>query len=917
MRLFVDCATYVMLLLIAGCSAPMAPTSSAESNQIVPAANKTSIIIGSDAAPRVDYGAHKLAEALNASGVSATVASQSSEAGIRRIVVGTVDSPQIRNAIQLKLKSPIPHEGFMLTSCPDGSIAVIGGDDSGSLYGCMELASRVQASHELPTQISFADHPAFVLRGTCIGMQKTYILPGRKVYEYPYTPELFPFFYDKAFWQEYLDFLAQNRMNTLYLWSGHPFASLVKLKDYPYALEVPEDVYQKNVEMFRYIAREADKRGIWVVQMFYNILVSKPFAEKNGISTQLSAPTPLVADYTRKSIAEFVKQYPNVGLMLCLGEALQGLDNQVQWCTQVVLPGVKDGMKEAGLTQEPPVVIRTHATDARVVIPAALKVYKNLYTEAKFNGESLTTWEPRGTRQQLHLAMSKLGSTHIANVHILANLEPFRYGAQRFIQKCVQAARDRLGARGLHLYPMCYWNWPYSPDKTDPPLLQYKRDWIWFEAWARYTWNPDISEAEDHAYWVGRLADMYGTPAAAENILAAYNDSGECAPRLLRRFGITEGNRQTLSLGMTLDELVNPKKYHEFPELWESQSPPGERLQEYLDKEWNHQSHEGETPPQIIREALDFSAKAVAEIDAAAPSVTKDQAEFDRLRNDIYSIRAMSQFYAAKANAAMFVLRYGHSKDIADMEKAQSFLAESLDHYRELTRLTAGTYVFANSMQTSQRRIPVPGGVNGKPANYHWTQVLPVYENELAEFQKKVAAMKQGSAVVADESSIRPLPAAKFQILSGNAETYDVRPGAKVFTDRPFTIVSLAPELNGLTGIRFSHEQAKKGHYVPVEFETDQPVQVLIGYFQSSAKGWLQVPNLENDAAAIEHEEVEPRIENAATVESLPPVNVHVMKFGAGRHKLEVRGTGSFIVLGVVPQSAEIARRDAHRGGGQ
>ena len=40
--------------------------------------------------------------------------------------------------------------------------------------------------------------------------------------------------------------------------------------------------------------------------------------------------------------------------------------------------------------------------------------------------------------------------------------------------------------------------------------------------------------------------------------------AGEVAPRLIRRFGITEGNRQTLSLGMTLDELVNPKKYGAF-----------------------------------------------------------------------------------------------------------------------------------------------------------------------------------------------------------------------------------------------------------------------------------------------------------------------------------------------------------------
>ena len=44
--------------------------------------------------------------------------------------------------------------------------------------------------------MSFADGPAFKLRGVCIGMQKTEHLPGRKVYEYPYTPELFPFFYD-------------------------------------------------------------------------------------------------------------------------------------------------------------------------------------------------------------------------------------------------------------------------------------------------------------------------------------------------------------------------------------------------------------------------------------------------------------------------------------------------------------------------------------------------------------------------------------------------------------------------------------------------------------------------------------------------------------------------------------------------
>jgi hypothetical protein len=361
---------------------------------------------------------------------------------------------------------------------------------------------------------------------------------------------LFPWFYDKKLWTEYLDFLAANRMNTLYLWSGHPFASLVRLKDYPDAVEVSDEVFQKNQEQFRWLAQECDKRGIWLVQMFYNIFLPKPLADKNHVSTQLAAPTPLASDYTRKSIAEFVKEFPNVGLMVCLGEALKDTPNQLEWCTNVILPGVLDGMKAAGLKEQPPVVIRTHAMDPYAIMPAAYQVYSNIFTESKYNGESLTTYEPRGKDADIHRAMAKLGP-HLVNIHILSNLEPFRYGATEFIRKSVLASRDRLGASGIHLYPLSYWNWPYSPDIANPPLLQWDRDWIWFEAWARYAWNPDVNTNEDRAYWVSRLADFYGCDTnAAGLILDAYNNAGEIAPMLIRRLGITEGNRQTLSLGM-------------------------------------------------------------------------------------------------------------------------------------------------------------------------------------------------------------------------------------------------------------------------------------------------------------------------------------------------------------------------------
>jgi hypothetical protein len=853
-------------------------------------ARTISVVVSTNVSPRVEFGAEKLVAALNSVNLNAAIVNSDNVSGEKIYL----DQPH---------DSSIAPEGFRFDLMQINDLAVSSGDDSGVFYGCLELARRIHAEGHLPAAeiANFHSSPVMKLRGTCIGLQKTYVLPGRHVYEYPITPELFPWFYDKKMWTEYLDFLAENRMNTLYLWSGHPFASLIKVNDYLCAVEVPDDVFQKNQEMYHWLAAECDKRGIWLVQMFYNILVSKPFAETNHISTQLSAPTPLVSDYTRKSIAEFVKEFPNVGFLVCLGEALRGTDNQVEWCTNVILPGVLDGMRAANLKEEPPIIIRTHAMDPYAVMPAAFQIYSNLFTETKYNGESLTTWQPRGKDQALQLAMARLGP-HLVNVHILSNLEPFRYGDVEFIKKCVQASRDRLGASGIHLYPLSYWNWPFSPDIAEPQELQWRRDWIWFEAWARYAWNPDIPENEDHAYWISRLAEQYGSTNAAENILAAYNNAGEVAPRLIRRFGITEGNRQTLSLGMTLDELVNPAKYGAIDDLWLSESPPGERLDEFVNKEWNHQPHTGETPETIISDVLAESSNAVAAADAAESVVTKNRDEFERLRNDIVCIHAMAENYSDKVRAAELVLRYNYSHDIADMEKAEKFLAVSFRDYQILAELTSTTYHYANSMQTSQRKIPVPGGVGRKPANYLWSQLVPLYQTELADFQTKLAILKQGVRG-SDESNAKPWPAAPFTLISTNAEIYKVAIGANVFTDRNFAIEKLAPELNGLTGIRFSHEVAKKGHFQPVEIEVSGPVRVLVGYFNSNQRTWLQVPRLEIDARADDRGGVETVVQNAATISGCPDVDVHAFRYDAGLQKLEFSGKGSFVILGVIPDS--------------
>ena len=249
-------------------------------------------------------------------------------------------------------------------------------------------------------------------------------------------------------------------------------------------------------------------------------------------------------------------------------------------------------------------------------------------------------------------------------------------------------------ASGLHLYPQAsYWDWPYTADKYPDGRreLQVDRDWMWYKAWGRYSWNCE--RGADNDYWNSILAEYYGTDKAqASQIVNAYDESGEIAPKLLRRFGITEGNRQTLLLGMKMSQLVNPYKYTIYPGFYESCGPTGEKLIEYVEKEVKHQPHVGELPLDIIRQCMQHGDKAVASIDDVQP--TKNVEEFARLKNDMHCYREFAYSFADKVKAAEHVLRYQWTKNVDELNQAIALLQSSNGHYQQLVDLTKDTYLY-------------------------------------------------------------------------------------------------------------------------------------------------------------------------------------------------------------------------------
>lgn len=828
------------------------------------------------------------------------------------IYIGNLsDSDYLASAQKLGFQSAelSKKESYNILSSSKKTI-ISGFDDTGVLYGCLKLGEDIKETGKLANN-NYSEAPEMVLRGTAVGLQKPEFLPGRDVYEYPLTPENFPWFYDKELWIKYLDLLVENRFNSLYLWNGHPFASLVQLEDYPYAVEVSDSTFKLNKSMYDFISNEADKRGIWVIQMFYNIIVSKSFADYHNIETQKrSRPIiPIIADYTRKSIAEFIENYPNVGLMVCLGEAMNTIEDDVAWFTETIIPGVKDGLDSLGKTELPPIVLRGHDTDAKQVIDKALPLYNNLYTTYKYNGESLTTYNPRGEWVERNQALSSLGSVHISNVHILANLEPFRYGSTDFIKKSVQAMHNDYGANGLHLYPQAsYWDWPYAADNTSPRLLQIERDWIWYKAWGRYAWKVDRDQKDEEKYWSNQLDSYYGCSGYGNEILNAYVESGEIAPKLLRRFGISDGNRQTLLLGMFMSQLVNPYKWRVYQSFYDSNGPEGEILLKYAEKEWLGEPHIGETPVQIVEEVIQHAIKSREAILKAEKYVSKNKEEFIRLSNDIQCMDAFAHFFSEKVNAALKVLNYKYSDDIKDLEDALKHLEKSIEYYTELVKKTEHTYLYANSMQTRLRRIPADG-IDG--INKNWKELLPQYVQEKDNLKKNIEKLKNNpeSASKKEYAILQPV---SVKILNHKQELKPLKRNQLVYTDKDFTFKEVSDELKMLSYLPLHFENQKENGTV-IQFKCEVPVKVVVGYFNGQSFSILSPPTLETNAHANDHGQADIRIANALDIDGLYPVNVYTYYFEKGEHTLNL-GKGIVLILGFMDGNQNIITHDAGMG---
>ncbi|HQE34864.1 MAG TPA: glycoside hydrolase family 20 zincin-like fold domain-containing protein, partial [Flavobacterium alvei] len=131
-------------------------------------------------APRATFGAEKLSEIATTKGFKVVFTDKAPKKSKDKVIVigekGTDFWKQNSKNAKIDDSQLTKKEGFQI--CTQKNIIYIEGTDAtGALYGTMELVDRIKTSGEIPSEINIDDSPEMVLRGSCIGMQKTAYLP--------------------------------------------------------------------------------------------------------------------------------------------------------------------------------------------------------------------------------------------------------------------------------------------------------------------------------------------------------------------------------------------------------------------------------------------------------------------------------------------------------------------------------------------------------------------------------------------------------------------------------------------------------------------------------------------------------------------------------------------------------------------
>lgn len=444
--------------------------------------------------------------------------------------------------IQLSIDKKLGAEAYSILTNKN-AITISGGDGRGIIYGSYALIEQFKAKKSITTVDAMSEKPTLAFRAL------KFNLPFNPYRTDPALTQHEETCRDLKFWEAYLDMMAENRFNTLSLWSLHPFHLMVKPKSFPEAYPFNDKEFAEWKKFWTTLFHMAKERGLDTYIVNWNIFVSPALAKARNLAAyhseggyfgETDTSSAIIEQYTREVTRQVIDEYPELdGLGITFGERMGGMDTDQRraWLDRTILAGMKEAKRKIKFIYRAPLSANTHSAGSvseendlksRHQIES-IDTEGTIWTEFKYN------WSHGHSSPNLFIVHGGKLSDKYRNpvpekykyVWTVRNEDIFvlRWGQPDFIREfltnnttqayvggCIIGSEVFIPAKDYVTKPGPQVNWNYH----------FERQWLLYKMWGRLSYNP----ATPDMIFQNALANRFGD-VVSNDLLSAWKTASK------------------------------------------------------------------------------------------------------------------------------------------------------------------------------------------------------------------------------------------------------------------------------------------------------------------------------------------------------------------------------------------------------
>jgi hypothetical protein len=682
----------------------------------------------------IAFGAGDLKTALTANGFTVMVLPPGDPAKVAqsvRIILTTADAKFPGQPATAGIAS----QGYAIQQVASASATnwwVIGKDPAGAMYGGLELAEAVQLANGLSGVTNRQINPYLEKRGIKFNIPLDARSPSYSD-DSDSAQANIAHMWETNFWTGMLDNMARHRYNMISLWSLHPFASMVRVPEYPNVAladvkrkagplwnatgtgvgmydpsweltTLKQMTMDEKIAFWRWVMQYARDRGIECYIMTWNIFVHGAESSEYGITD--SPTSTITKDYFRKSVRAMFNTYPLLaGIGLTTGEHMGGINNaqKEQWAWETYGLGVSDAMADARNPASPhyapdrkiSLIHRAHQADLKQIIDvfSALPGRTNADSSLLFSFKYSQAHMHSSTKPQFIYQKDWFSTIPAGNKILLTvrndDMYYMRWGDPDFARAYLSNLPDRSKIAGFYLGPDGYtWGREYVSTEPDSPRqLLIEKMWYFFMLYGRLAYDPTIPNSRFEAIVGERFPAV-----SAVKLFSGWASVSKILPLVTRFYWGALDFQWYPEACWSAEGFESVQKF--IKPRWDPMkaTEDGDRpllmsIKDYVEGA----NPDGRmTPEQVADQLQQFADRGLASIAGLEAGSNKE------LRQTLGDIKAMSllgRYYAEKIRGAVALCRFEAGGDVANHAKARTHLIAASDCWKQYTAQWSKQYV--------------------------------------------------------------------------------------------------------------------------------------------------------------------------------------------------------------------------------